>query len=171
MNDDLDCAVSTIQNRDFEKGNKMKLRCILASLMAIAITGCGASSYILVGEMRPEIEPEQVRIYLHPPAEYEEVAIIEATNLGHLSFTEQGRTEVVVERLKEQAAELGANGVLLQGISNESTGSIGSATVTADGNSAYGIGTTSNIMTKRGNALAIYVPGGTIPLEPEPEEE
>ncbi len=77
-------------------------------------------------------------------------------------MTAQGKTDKVVERLKEEAAKLGANGVLLQGIGDQPAGSVGSGfgSATASGNSAFGVGFGSSaaIYAKSGSGLAIYVP-------------
>ncbi len=65
-------------------------------------------------------------------------------------------------RLKDEAAELGANGILLQGIDTQYTGSVNSgyANATAYGNSAYatGVGYSAAQFSKVGRAIAIYVP-------------
>jgi hypothetical protein len=62
---------------------------------------------------------------------------------------------------KEEAAKLGANGVLLQGIGSESSGSVGTGfgQATSSGNHSYGtgLGISGNIMQKSGNGLAIFV--------------
>jgi hypothetical protein len=125
-----------------------------------ALAGC-VSSHVMIGQARPPVSPDQVRIYFHPPAKYDEIALLDTSSRHSFSITAQGKTDAVVERLKEEAAKLGANGVLLQGIADQSAGSVstgyGQATVT--GNSAYasGIGISGNVMIKRGSGVAIYV--------------
>ncbi len=68
---------------------------------------------------------------------------------------------MVIRRLKEEAAKLGANGVLLQGIGNESGGSVSSGVgqASVSGNHAYGtsFGVSGNVMYKAGTGIAIYV--------------
>lgn len=126
-------------------------------IVALLLTGC-ASSHVLVGQARPAISAEEVRIYLEAPAQYETIALLEASNRGKMNFTDQGRTNTVIWRLKEEAAALGANGLLLQGMGNQYAGSVGSGNAWASGNSAYGFGVSSAVMNRVGNGLAIYVP-------------
>jgi hypothetical protein len=71
----------------------------------------------MIGQARPPISPDQVQIYLHPPsAKYVEIALIDSSSRSSLAVTAQGKTNVVMERLKAEAAKLGANGILLGGI-------------------------------------------------------
>jgi len=66
-----------------------------------------------------------------------------------------------MRRLKEEAAKSGANGVLLQGVGNESGGSVstGFGQASVSGNHAYGSGGrfSGNVMHKAGNGIAIFV--------------
>lgn len=127
----------------------------------LALTAC-ASSSVLVGNARPPIEAENVKVYLQPPAGYETVALLEASDLGANGFSAQSRMNKVMNRLKDEAAELGANGILLQGIDTQYTGSVNSgyANATVSGNSAYatGLGYSAAQFSKVGRAIAIYVP-------------
>ncbi|RRN79393.1 hypothetical protein EIM50_08995 [Pseudoxanthomonas sp. SGD-10] len=82
-----------------------------------------------------------------------------------------------MKRLKYEAAELGANGILLQGIDTQYTGSIGSgvANATINGNRAFvsGFGYSAAQHSKVGRAIAIYVPAGDTTAtitSPIPEE-
>ena len=61
--------------------------------------------------MRAPITPEQVTIYLEPPADFEVVGLVNASS--DAGWTEQGSVNYAIQELKEQAAKLGANGVLL----------------------------------------------------------
>jgi len=47
--------------------------------VVILLTAC-ASSSILVGKQRPPIDPSQVKVYLTPPAKFEEVALLDASS-------------------------------------------------------------------------------------------
>ena len=132
----------------------------LAFASAIVLAAC-ASSAIVVGKVRPAISPDQVKIYLHPPKKYEEIAALESSSKSSWAFTPQGKMDVVIQRLKEEAAKLGANGVLLQGTGNEYGGSVstGAGTTTISGSTAYGtgFGTSIGIMHKAGSGIAIFV--------------
>jgi len=137
------------------------LRKILALVLAAMATAC-ASSHVLVGTARPSIEPTQVKVYLEPPARYETVALLEASDLGANGFSAQSRMNKVINRLKDEAADLGANGILLQGIDSEYRGSIntGHADTYVGGNTAStsAMGYSAAQTSKVGKAIAIYVP-------------
>jgi hypothetical protein len=139
--------------------NQLAVRVALFAAVA-ALVGC-VSSHVMIGQARPPISPDQVRIYWHPPAAYDEIALLDTSSRHSFSITAQGKTDAVIERLKEEAAKLGANGVLLQGIGDQSDGSVstGYAQGTATGHSAYvsGIGISGNVMIKKGAGVAIYV--------------
>jgi hypothetical protein len=66
----------------------------------VALSGC-ATSHVMVGQARPAISPDQVQIYLHPPAgRYDEIALLDTSSKGSFSITAQGKTNAVIERLK-----------------------------------------------------------------------
>ena len=120
------------------------------------IVGCTPSSHIVVGQTREPISPDKVKLYTKPPENYEEIAIVDASSHTSWAVTDQGKIEKAIERLKEEAASLGANGVLIgvSGTGDLSTGSVGVATG-GYGNTAYGV--SSNAMHKTAKGMAIYV--------------
>jgi hypothetical protein len=137
---------------------------VLAASLAFVLSGC-VSSHVIVGKVRPPISPDQVQIYLHPPvAKYEEVALLDSNSRQSFSFTAQGKTNIVIQRLKEEAAKLGANGILLNGVGDMAAGSVGTGVgnATAYGNSAtaVGFGVSGTVFVKSGSGLAIYVEPG-----------
>jgi hypothetical protein len=136
------------------------LRKVCGVALIVALTGC-ASSHVLIGTQRPPIDPSNVKVYLTPPEHYETVALLQASDLGANGFSMQSRMNKVMKRLKGEAASVGANGILLQGINSEYTGSVGMATATAHavGNSAYGtgFGYSAAQRSEVGKAVAIYV--------------
>ena len=72
------------------------------------------------------VPADQVQLYTEAPHRpYERIAIVSASSKRSLSFSFEGKAEVVVRRLKEEAGKLGANGVLLEEISDESGAAIG----------------------------------------------
>jgi hypothetical protein len=161
-------STATISDAHAEHGARraaevMNMRMLAVISQGLLLVGCAASSHVLVGTARPPISPDQVKIYLHPPAKYEEVAIIDASSRGGApSFTDQQKMNKTIARLKAEAANLGANGVLLEGAGEQQSGSVGTGlgTATATGNSAVGtgIGISAGIFIKSANGLAIYVP-------------
>jgi hypothetical protein len=138
------------------------IRLWVATAFAWALWGCATSSHVLVGTPRPPISPESVRIYSQPPAQYEEIARINATSQGSMAITSQQNMDKAIERLKREAAKLGANGVLLQGVADQPSGSIGTGVGSSSygGNSAVGVGVGSAfaLYNKATTGLAIYVP-------------
>ncbi len=104
-------------------------KCSRAGLAAAALsaTACVAS-HVLVGKARAPILQDQVQLYLEPPAgEYQEIAIVDASSSYSFALSGEGKAELVISRLKAEAAKVGANGILLQEIADEPLASIGTA--------------------------------------------
>ena len=138
---------------------KIYLAVLMLSLGALS--AC-ATSHVMMGQPRPPISPALVQVYFHPPAgKYEEIAMLDTSSRGGFGFTAQGKTDIVINRLKEEAAKLGANGVLLQGMGDQAGGSIstGFGQASASGNHAYGsgVGFSGNMTQKVGSGIAIYI--------------
>ena len=138
------------------------LRLVPPALIAVVLLSCSTSSHVMIGTARPPISPESVRIYLQPPPKYEEIAKLDATSQGSFAITSQQNMDKAIARLKEEAAKLGANGVLLQGVQDQQSGSIG----TGVGSSSYGPGSSTGvgvggsfgIYNKAAHGIAIFVP-------------
>jgi hypothetical protein len=137
------------------------LLALFSVLIALCVTAC-ATSHVLIGKARPAITPDLVQIYTRPPpTHYEEIAQLSTSSQGSFSFTAQGKTDAVINRLKAEAAKLGANGVILQGIGDQPSGSVG----TGGGSTSYsgggmvggGIGINLETTRKIGGGLAIFV--------------
>ena len=138
----------------------------VACAALLALAGCASSSHTMVGQARPPISTTEVRVYTSPPRHYEEVALLDATSGGSLARADEASAHQAVERLKEEAAKLGANGVLLSGIVDQPGGSIGFGV----GGSGYSsgrrhvtgvagdVGVGTPIMHKAARGIAIYVP-------------
>lgn len=122
---------------------------------------CANGEVVMLGKPRPAISPEMVKIYAEPPATFEQIALIGATSKKSFRFSAQGKMDKVIERLKEQAARLGANGVILQSVGDRYAGSVNTATGTVSGSTAYGSGVSVPITGKMGQGIAIYVPPDT----------
>jgi hypothetical protein len=109
----------------------LKTSTVAVALAIATLSGC-ATSHVMVGQARPPTTPDQVRLYLRPPAsKYEEIAMVDTSSRGGFAFSAQGKTDVVIDRLRAEAAKLGANGILLEG--------------------------SATLYHKKGEALAIYV--------------
>jgi hypothetical protein len=145
-------------------------RLLLIAALACAASGCSTSSHVLVGTQRPPVTPTSVKVYLQPPPHYEQIATLHATSQGSFAITSQQNMDVAMQRLKEEAAKLGANGVLLEGVQDTQSGSVGlgAGSSSYGGNSATGVGAGGSfaLTSKVAQALAIYVPPGE-PTQPE----
>ena len=123
-------------------------------LILSLIIGCVPVSHIVVGETREPIHPSNVKIYLDYPEKYEKIALIDAgSNFAfkdpEILFTYQSKMNKVIERLKIEAAQLGANGVVMLDTDNKIHQSF---SVDKDGNAS-----SSSYTEKFGKAIAIYV--------------
>jgi hypothetical protein len=127
---------------------------------ACLICGCTTCA-IIVGQPRPAISPEAVHVYSVPPRHFERIAIINSSAGTGWIFPDRPSMELGISRLREQAAALGANGILLEGVYDVSAGglSIGVGGFGSSGHSFYGgagdVG--GPLINHRVEAVAIYV--------------
>ena len=124
-------------------------------LILSLIIGCVPVSHIVVGETREPIHPSNVKIYLDYPEEYEKIALIDAGSDfafkdPAILFDWQKKMDKAMERLKIEAAQLGANGIL---IVNSDTNNI-IQSVRSDGEGGTQVSSSTEKYVK---AIAIYV--------------
>mgnify|MGYP001196011260 FL=1 len=86
------------------------------------LKSCYPVSHIIIGGIQTPLDYNNVKVYHDYPDTYEKIAIIEASSdlaFKDLSieFTHQQKTNKALDRLKKEAASLGANGIVLQNIS------------------------------------------------------
>lgn len=140
--------------------HKVSFGVVLSGMMLLAACASPSSS-VLIGEARPEISVEQVKVYLEKPESYEEIALIEASSDSSWSFSEQAKMEAVLNRLKQEAAKVGANGVLLQKTGDRKDNSVyvGTGAGSYSGNIGFGVsvGKAFGLTDKTGEGIAIYV--------------
>jgi hypothetical protein len=134
---------------------------MLAAVLSSA-AACSTSSHVLIGTARPAIAPQSVQLYYRPPPKYEEIATLQASSQGSMALTSQQNMDKAIARLKAEAAKLGANGVLLQGVQDTQGGSIGlgGGSTSYGPGSAVGVGAGGSfaLTNKLAQGLAIYVP-------------
>ena len=123
-------------------------------LILLLIIGCVPVSHIVVGETREPIHPSNVKIYLDYPEEYEKIALIDAGSDfafkdPAILFDWQKKMDKAMERLKIEAAQLGANGILIVNTDNKIHQSVRS-----DGEGGSQISSNTEKFVK---AIAIYV--------------
>tara|TARA_B100001750_G_C15438219_1_gene562114 strand:- start:575 stop:1009 length:435 start_codon:yes stop_codon:yes gene_type:complete len=108
--------------------NKVKHKDFMTRLTVLLIVmflfGCYPVSHIIVGETRTPISTAEVKIYLEYPSDYEIIARIDASSEfafrdPSIDFTWQRKMNKIIERLKIEAASLGANGIVIEGSTNQ----------------------------------------------------
>ena len=87
-------------------------KAVLVFILVVFVEACATGSAIVTGTKRPPIDPSQVKLYLEGPPSYEVIGIVNASSA--VEITEQAAQDRAVNELKNQAAKLGANGVLLE---------------------------------------------------------
>lgn len=135
---------------------------IATALMVATLSGCASSQVVMVGQARPAISPDRVQIYLQPPeTQYDQIANLTASSGGSLAISGAAKIDQVIERLKKEAAKLGANGILLHGVGDQAAASVGAgvSTETNSPHSPYGLGfgASAFFFQKSGDGVAIYV--------------
>src|ERR1700757_3537651 len=96
----------------------MKFLRICAATLAAAclICGCATTRTMIVGQPRPPVSPEAVRVYQVPPRHFERIAIINSSAGTGWILPDRPSMDLGISRLRERAAELGANGILLESV-------------------------------------------------------
>src|SRR5439155_15918037 len=124
---------------------------VCATILLVALNGCqSASTHVLIGKQRTLTNPADVKLYLHPPAKYEEIGLVSA-NSRYVFFgrSDQHKMDVAIGHLKNEAAKLGANGILLGSAGDQTVGSVGNsfggATAYGAGNGATGYGASTTV--------------------------
>lgn len=150
----------------------MFLKIATAGFCLFTVVACAPTSHILTGKARAPVSPDQVKVFLRPPAQFEEVAALDASSKSMFGTGGQKSVDKVIARLKGEAGQLGANGIIIDGFSDAQTGSIG----TGVGSDSYGrsssvgvgVGGSLGIYTKTGHATAIYIDPSAMPSSDVP---
>ena len=97
---------------------------LLVLIIFLLAKACFPVWHIIIGEAQVPIDYKDVKVYIDYPNNYEKIAIVEASS--DLAFkdisieiTHQQKTNKALDRLKKEAALLGANGIVIQDISTE----------------------------------------------------
>ena len=123
-------------------------------VLILLLISCHPVSHIVVGNKREATSPTDVKVYLDYPESYEKIALIDAgSNFSFkdpvILFAWQSKMNKALERLKIEAASLGANGILIVNTDNKTYQSINS--------NENGV-QTSTYEEKFIKAIAIHVP-------------
>jgi hypothetical protein len=121
--------------------------CTLAACVTTTATRLGQ------GRIRPAIAPDSVVIYLitaDVPGRYEQVALLNSS--GNVDYTNE---QQMYNSMRKKAAELGANGVILDATNEPGTGA-------KIAQALFGVSA-----NRKGKAVAIYVfKRDTMPAQP-----
>lgn len=136
---------------------------VLIGILTALLAACSTNSHLVTGTARAPIDPSQVRVYFAPPpGGFEEIAQLE-TSSGAFTYGEQNKMNSVIAKLKQEAAKLGANGVLFIGTENTYGNSsigvgAGGGSYGGSGFSSGGVGFSISPTQKFGRGIAIHVP-------------
>lgn len=92
------------------------------TLISLIISSCASGTALVTGVQRPATSPESVILYTEPPANYEVIGIVTASSDS--GWTDQGSLEYALKEIKKQAAKIGANGILLENVSQSTSGGV-----------------------------------------------
>jgi hypothetical protein len=139
----------------------MVRRCAFLIGMTAAIAGCASSSQVLTGSPRTPLPAGDVRVYTQAPQSFEEIAVLRASRQSVSTAGGERAIEKMIESMKSQAAGLGANGLLLEDLSDANglalgTG-VGSQTYTHNASIDVGVGGSLGLVKKTASARAIFV--------------
>ena len=127
----------------------------LALIAASVLSGCVTTNAAVLGtqsEQRPLVLPENVKLFRFAsqvPGQYEEIALLNSA--GDSGFTDEAKMFL---SMRKKAGELGANGVILDAVSEPWAGAKVAAAI-------FGVSA-----QRKGKAIAIYMFPGTQGLTP-----
>ena len=134
---------------------------LLMYLCVFVLVGCGTDgTSVVTGPSRPRVDPSLVQLYLTMPANAETVGLVSAKSGKHGG--DQSKMDDALEKLKEEAGDAGANGIVIQQTGESDAGSAGVAMPV--GNTAVFFSNQQHRETI--NGIAVYVtdaqssPGG-----------
>ena len=136
-------------------------RLIFAIALLPILAGCATSSRTLTGSPRAPLSPTDVRVYTQAPQSFEEIAVLGASRKSVTTAGGLRAVEKMIETMKSQAAEVGANGLLLEELADSNavalgTG-VGSQTYTHNASIDLGVGGSLGVVKKTVKARAIFV--------------
>jgi hypothetical protein len=138
------------------------VRLSLAVLLTCTLSACATSSAVLTGAPRSPLMASAVRVYTQAPQRFEEIAVLSASRKSVSSAGGERAIAKMIETMRTQAAQLGANGLLLEDFSDSDpiaigTG-VGSQTYTHNASIDVGLGGSLGVVKKMARARAIFVP-------------
>ncbi|MET0288951.1 MAG: hypothetical protein ABW178_04930 [Pseudoxanthomonas sp.] len=147
----------------------MNMRSIFAAAVLLSLAACAGTSKVMLSQPRAPVDPASVQIYTEVPPGSVQIAQLEAKSA--VGFGTQGQTDAAVNRLKAEAAKLGANGVVLIGVGSGGSPvglSVGGGSYGRSGGGGVGLGIPTT--QKQAAGVAIYVPPGAQAVpQPRPQ--
>src|SRR5213083_2989370 len=93
---------------------RMRVTSAIATAMLFVAAGCQAKPEIIPSSgPRAAVPPDQVKIYQKPPLRYERLGVVSVAATRESPWDARGNADAGFDRLKEEAAQRGANGLLL----------------------------------------------------------
>src|SRR5262245_59713468 len=89
----------------------------------LLLGGCAHGSSVVTGIARPAITADQVRLYTAPPAQCEVIGMVQAYRDAGLG--DHAKLNGAIGEAKEQAARMGANGILIETLGAQAQGFAG----------------------------------------------
>ncbi|NVK75128.1 MAG: hypothetical protein HWE24_16785 [Oceanospirillaceae bacterium] len=136
--------------------NTIKYLFVLA--LPVLLFGCASGSHVVTGQQMPELDPDQVTVFEKAPEfDYKVIGIVRASSDN--GFTEDSRREKATQELKEQAAEIGANGVILDDVTQLSFRRLGTGigiSASSSGGVGTSIGSSFSFPTAEAKGTAIF---------------
>ncbi len=134
----------------------MKTLCLALLMLSLGACAITNETTLLIGKKREATLPENVVIYTVTPEKYQEIAIVTA-DAAHDFMSKQALLDIAVQKLKEEAAKVGANGILLENVGNFNVGASGLMLVPNSNSSSVAIATTNTRSGKQISGKAIFV--------------
>jgi hypothetical protein len=87
------------------------MKIFMSMFVALVISACTTSTVVRTGELYAPISPEQVQVFFRPPGDYQVLGLVDAHS--DIVFSSRKAQQRAIKRLIEEAAAIGANGVLI----------------------------------------------------------
>ena len=134
---------------------------VVLILQILSLAGCATSSQVLSGSPRAPLASADVRVYTQAPSHFEEIAVLSASRKSMTPAGGERAVDSMIETMKSRAAGLGANGLLLEELSDSNalalgTG-VGTQTYTHNGSINLGVGGSLGLVKKTVTGKAIFV--------------
>jgi hypothetical protein len=97
----------------------------LLILALVVVAGCATDSDVITGDIHQPVDPATVKVYTTMPEGAETLGVVSESKY---SIHPQRALDAVLLKVKKDAAELGANGII---ISSQDTGTLTGASITA----------------------------------------